>query len=161
MLRKISLFLGSEKSADILIMKAHLLCEYYLNQLLILREICSAKDLESWTFHEKIEKTLDLNNEKEKLIFDYVNRLNRLRNKVGHELEYTLSESDVDSLGYVQGKEYILNKYEVGTDIERLRNILTTIVVDTALLLITTVNKEKSKTKSLPATPAKDIPDKK
>ncbi len=156
LIKKINLYLGSEKSADILIIKSHLICEYYMNQLLILREICSAKKLERWNFYEKIKKTLNLNNEAEKLTFNYVNQLTKLRNKVGHKLEYTLSESDVDSLGYIQGKDYILNKYEIETDIERLRNILTTIIINVALLLINTVISEKGETKSLPKISKKD-----
>ena len=150
--KKIKTFLSDEKPSDVLIIKAHLLCEYYINQLLILREICSVKEMESFTFHEKIEKVFDLNNVEEKITFDYVNRLNRLRNKVGHELDYTLSESDVDLLGYVQGKEYIFQKYDYETDIERLRNVLNTIVIQTALLLIKSVRAEKRKNESLTET---------
>ncbi|MES2416224.1 MAG: hypothetical protein V4504_00790 [Patescibacteria group bacterium] len=147
LIKKINKFLSEEKSADILIIKAHLLCEYYVNQILILREKCSHKEVESLTFKEKITKALDLNDTGEKLIFDYINKLNKLRNKVGHELEYTLSESDVDSLGYVQGKEYILNKFEHETDLERLRSVLNTIVIKTALLLINSVDLERKKIK--------------
>lgn len=150
LLRKINLFLDPEKPEDILIIKAHLLCEYYVNQLLILRETCSAKELESLTFNEKIKKAFKLDDKDEKLVFDYANRLNKLRNKVGHELDYTLSESDVDSLGYVQGKDYILNKYEFETDKERLQNILTTIVIHTALLLINIVRSERKGSETLP-----------
>ena len=131
-----------------MIIKSHLLSEYYINQILILREICSVKDIETWTFHEKIEKALNLTNAEEKLIFDYNNRLNKLRNKVGHELEYSLSESDIDSLGYVQGKDYILNKYEIETDLERLRSMLNNIVINTALILINSIAEEKKKEKN-------------
>ena len=151
LLTKIKIFLSKEKPADILIIKAHLLCEYYVNQLLVLREICTAKELESLTFYEKIEKAFVLTDKKEKLTFDCVHRLNKLRNKVGHELEYSLSESDVDSLGYAQGKDYILNKYDVETNTERLHDVLTNIVIEIALLLINTVESEKKKKKISPS----------
>ncbi|MEK7579277.1 MAG: hypothetical protein AAB460_01970 [Patescibacteria group bacterium] len=152
LIKKIKTFLSDEKPSDILIIKAHLLCEYYINQILILREACSLKDMESFTFNEKIQKAFNLDDLLEKRTFDYVNRLNKLRNKVGHELEYTLSESDVDALGYVQGKEYILEKYDYETDLERLRNVLNTIVIDTALLLISSIKVERQKVKTTPET---------
>jgi hypothetical protein len=144
---KIDKFLSDEKPADILIIKAHLLCEYYVNQLLVFREKCSHQELESLTFNQKINKAFNLSDKKEKVSFDYTNKLNKLRNKVGHELEYSLSESDIDTLGYVQGKEYILNKYDHETDVERLRSILNTIVINVALLLINNVMVEKKKPK--------------
>ena len=153
LIQKINKFLSDEKPSDILIIKAHLLCEYYINQILILRETCSVKDIESLTFNEKIQKAFNLNDKDEKLIFDYTNRLNKLRNKVGHELEYSLSESDVDSLGYIQGKEYILEKYDYETDIERLRTILRLIVIQTALLLIGSVKKEKASKETVKISP--------
>lgn len=147
LIKKINKFLSDEKPADILIIKAHLLCEYYINQLLIFREKCSHQELESLTFSQKINKTFSLNDKNEKISFDYINKLNKLRNKVGHELEYSLSESDIDALGYVQGKEYIVNKYDHETDVERLRSILNTIVINIALLLINSVMIEKKKIK--------------
>lgn len=145
---KIDTFLSEGKPADVLIIKAHLLCEYYINHLLILNGICTAAALKSLPFsakREKVKPLFDFDNADHKKSFELLGRLNELRNKVGHELEYKLSESDVDNLGYMQGKQYILDKYDVETDTERLRNILTDLVINIALILINSVRKEKKK----------------
>lgn len=150
LLKKVNIFLSEDKPADVLIIKAHLLCEYYINQLLILKEICSAKDIESQSFYQKMEKArtvFNFQDDLQKKAFEKIGRLNKLRNEVGHELNYALSESDVDALGYLDGKQYILDKYDVETDIERLRSILISVVVSIALLLMTIIKTEKQKIK--------------
>lgn len=53
LVKKINKFLSNEKPADILIIKAHLLCEYYVNQLIVFREKCSHQELESLTFNQQ------------------------------------------------------------------------------------------------------------
>lgn len=52
----------------------------------------------------------------------------------------------MDSLGFEQGKEYILNKYKFENDEERLRDVLETIIIETAILLIRDVRKVKKAT---------------
>lgn len=151
LIKKLNTFLSNEKPADVLIIKAHLLCEYYLNHLLILKDVCTAGQVETLPFSVKKEKAKDLydaQDKQKKQLFDLLGRLNKLRNKVGHELAYSLSESDVDSLGYLEGKQYILDKYNVETDTERLRDLLIKLVIQTAMLLITAIREEKKKDKS-------------
>ncbi len=146
LLKKIKNFLSSDKPADVLIIKAHLLCEYYMNHILILKEVCSAKDIESQSFFQKVEKIkgiLNFQDEIQVKTFQKISLLNKLRNKVGHELTYSLSESDVDALGYLEGRQYILDKYDVETDLERLRGILISTVVGIALVLMTMIRSTK------------------
>jgi len=140
---KIDKFLDKGKPSDILIIKSHLICEYYINQILILKEICNAKELFELKFSEKVTKALDNSKEKQKIIGSKINALNKLRNKVGHELEYVLSEADIDNLGYRDGKEYILDKYEHSNLEDLLRSVLKKIVIDLGLFLFDLVYEEK------------------
>ena len=137
-----------DSPSDTLIIKAHLLCEYYVNQLLILRGLCSFKEVDSLKFWEKIKKAFENGKPNEKLAFNYLNQLNKLRNRVGHELEYSLSESDVDSLGYVAGKDYILEKYKSDTNERRLRAVLERIVLCIAFIAINAIRDEIAKNES-------------
>lgn len=142
---KLIKFLINGTSPDILIIKSHLICEYYLNQILILKEICSANNINTMVFAEKNNKALDQSVLNEKLSYDSLKILNNLRNKVGHELEYVLSESDIDNLGFLRGKNYILDKYSFETLSDQLRSILTDVVIDIAMVLFKLVETEKSK----------------
>jgi len=141
---KLVRFLSPQTPPDVLIIKSHLICEYYLNQILILKGICSADQINNLSFSEKNEKALDKNIIIEKSSYDALKILNKLRNKVGHELEYVLSESDVDSLGFIQGKEYILNKYDFETLAEQLRDTLTDVVINIAVRLFKLVEAQKT-----------------
>ncbi len=127
---KIVKFLPRESPSDVLIIKSHLICEYYINQILILKDICSAKQINKLTFYDKLQKSFNLDDKDQRKMFERIERLNKLRNKVGHELEYILSESDVDNLGYIVGKEYILEKYDFETLSDLLRNTLLLLVID-------------------------------
>jgi|GEM_PF-2965161 len=146
---KINKFLSAEKPSDVLIIKAHLICEYYLNQILIVKNISNAQEIDKLGFYEKVNKALNIQNHEEKKLRERLIKLNKLRNKVGHELEYILSEFDVDSLGYLTGKEYILSKYDFDTIQELLRYTLCLIVIDIAMLVFGFVSNEKMTRKFL------------
>ena len=142
---KIEKFLSAEKPADVLIVKSHLICEYYLNQILILKDLCSAREIDKLDFFEKANKALDLNDVNQKNIYDRLLRLNKLRNKIGHELEYELSESDVDGLGYYLGKSYVIDKYEYSNLKKLLLRVLIVIVIDVSLLVLDLISEIKKK----------------
>lgn len=142
---KLNKFLSEDKPPDVLIIKAHLICEYYIDQILVLEDICPVKDMRRLAFSQKLEKVEDKLSEVQKESLNALRTLNTLRNKVGHELEYTLSEFDVDSLGFFRGKDYVLEKYDFEDLSESLRNTLTHIVVDSALLVFTIVDVKKNK----------------
>lgn len=146
--QKINAFMSVDKPDDILILKAHLLCEYYINQILIINDIPRGQT-ESLTFAQKIDL---LSKQKIGLLTEEIRtlqKLNRLRNKVGHELEFNLSESDVDEIGYtLLEKDYIVKKYEFDDNKKLLRELLISIIMSTAvsLSLYTEdyINKKKS-----------------
>lgn len=140
---KLKRFLSKESPSDVLIIKAHLICEYYLNQILILKDLCTSRDLYKLTFHEKSEKALSKADKKENDSLEAIKKLNRLRNKIGHELEYSLSESDVDELGFLRGKDYVIEKYDFETLPDLLRNTLTVIVIDLSFLVFQLVVSQK------------------
>lgn len=145
---KIEKFLSKEKSSDVLIIKSHLICEYYINQILIIKELCKAKEVKDLDFYHKVNKALSINNPEEKILHEKIIELNKLRNKVGHELEYILSESDVDSLGYISGKDYILEKYKFTDMHELLRRTLIMIAIDISILLFKLVYRIKIQEKT-------------
>lgn len=142
---KIDKFLSKEKPSDVLIIKSHLICEYYINQILIVKGVCVAKEINKLTFFDKVNKSFDTNVPEQKNIHEKMIGLNKLRNKVGHELEYILSESDVDTLGYITGKEYVLEKYDYPEIEDLLRNTLVMIVIDISMHLFQIISTEKTK----------------
>lgn len=125
---KIQKFLKDEDKADLLIIKSHLLCEYYLNQILVLEDKCEGGKLDDLTFSQKLEKALNSDSSFDSKTKKIVSKLNSIRNKVGHELEYQLSESDLDRLGFVIGKEYLVEKYKQKEDIGKLKYCLRTAI---------------------------------
>ncbi len=105
------------KSADLeyIALRAHLLAEYYLNHLLILK--CGShklEDIENLSFYSKVCKLKELNiNHLESWVINLLLKLNKIRNNLSHSLEYKISEADIDSLGFSFGKEYIYRKFSI------------------------------------------------
>lgn len=141
--KKIQEHISVEKSPDILILKSHLICEYYLNQILIVKELTTLRELDSLNFYKKANMVVD---KKDSIkLLKKILKLNKLRNKIGHELEYKLSESDIDTIGYIEGKKYINNKYEINDIKMLLINILIEIIIETAMLLFNEITSDKIK----------------
>lgn len=94
---------------EMLLLKGHLLAEYYLSILLVLHDEDPGVLTES--FFTKLNKC-----ESKKLLSKPVTgslkKMNDLRNRMSHELEYSISESDIDSIGMPYGKEYVIQKLE-------------------------------------------------
>lgn len=141
--QKIDTYLADTQSSDVLIIKAHLICEYYLNQILLVKEVCDSNEMKKLSFFDKTQKAFDMNSPYEKIIYRKLKALNDIRNKTGHELEYTLTESDVDALGYINGKEYVLIKYDFDEIQKTLHHILIDTVLDVSLCLFRLIKKEK------------------
>jgi hypothetical protein len=141
--QKIDTYLADTQSPEVLIIKSHLICEYYLNQILLVKEVCDSNEMRKFTFFDKTQKAFDLNNSFEKYIYRKVKALNDIRNKTGHELEYILTESDVDTLGYINGKEYVLKKYDFDNIEKTLHFILVDTVLDVSLCLFRLITREK------------------
>jgi hypothetical protein len=145
--QKIDTYLTDTQPPEVLIIKSHLICEYYLNQILLIKELCESNQMRRLTFFDKTQKAFDLSNDFEKFIYRRVKALNDIRNKTGHELEYILTESDVDDLGYVTGKKYVLKKYDFDNIQKTLHYILVDTVLDVSLCLFELISKEKEELK--------------
>ena len=141
---KLKRFLAKENAPDVLIIKAHLICEYYLTQVLILKESYTSNELYKLSFSEKLEKALDKADKIEDFSYKQIKKLNKLRNKIGHELEYSLSEADIDELGFLRGKEYIFEKYDYETLPDLLRTTLKEIIVNVSFIVFKLVQNQKS-----------------
>lgn len=106
--------LPSSLDTTSLLLKGHLLSEYHLGILLVL--FGENHDILEKTFFEKINRCQVMKILDERNIGSLI-RLNKLRNRMAHELEYVISESDVDFIGMIFGKEYVIEKLEsVGTE---------------------------------------------
>lgn len=121
----------------IVLLRSHLLVEYYLNQLIIIYGgVSGYKKCEEADFFEKIDYIEQL-----KLILpercDAIRRLNKIRNKLSHELEYEISESDIDSIGFCLGKGYIAEKFKKEMSSEKLLDYVLRMVVIFAYIPIT------------------------
>ena len=94
----------------LMVLKAHLLAEYYIDQLISL-EIRRGDIIlnNSFNFYQKliVIKSLDL---MENYLWDSIEALNRLRNRCAHDMDYKISETDIDKLGFPQGREYAKEK---------------------------------------------------
>lgn len=90
----------------LMILKALLLAEYYIDQLISL-EIPRGDIIldNNFTFAQKLTilKSLDIMDHN---LWDSLNALNKLRNRGAHDMEYKISETDIDKIGFSQGKDY-------------------------------------------------------
>jgi hypothetical protein len=120
-----------------------------MNQILIVKDLCKANQIKNLSFFEKLSKSFDQKNGSERDLYYKMTQLNKLRNKLGHELEYVLSESDVDELGYINGKEYVFEKYDFVEIDDLLRNTLIAFVADVSLFLFNLIYLEKEERKQV------------
>ena len=90
----------------LMVLKALLLAEYYIDQIISL-EIPRGDILldNNFTFSQKliIVKALNI---MDNGLWDSINALNKLRNRGAHDMEYKISETDIDKIGFPQGKAY-------------------------------------------------------
>jgi hypothetical protein len=118
-----------ETDISVILLKGHLLIEYYLDQIILLF-FDKEKDLRKLSFFEKIRIV------EERKIFDKTGwvvdniikklyAINNVRNNLAHDLGFTITESELDSIGYTFGREYVLKKFaDSNDDKPQLNNIL-------------------------------------
>jgi|GEM_PF-2013463 len=122
------------ENLEMLILKSHLLAEYYLNDLVLINFQYSYKKLSDpyYGFKRKID---DLRSKK---IFDdweyrSLSVLNSIRNNMSHTLHYSIGKSDIDNLGQIihnqNNFDYVLIKNKSKDNKELLINILVRIIV--------------------------------
>lgn len=91
------------------LLKGHLLVENYMSSLVVLL-YDTELNVSRLSFYDKVKRI-----EEKKIINpNYVRSLfalNDLRNAIAHELEYKVTESSIDSIGFYLGKEYIIQKH--------------------------------------------------
>jgi len=118
-------FKKSIKSTDgevTMILRAHLLAEYYLNRLIEIELPCGYFiTKEKLSFYNKIAivKALDVLTEK-KGIESSLYELNSLRNRCAHVINYIISEDDVDRIGLPLGQRYTQSKFNFLKDVKGL-----------------------------------------
>lgn len=103
---------GIELDPVLMVLKAHLLAEYYLDQLIAL-EIPRGDVIvdRGFSFSQKLTILKSLNITKNDIL-DLLDALNQLRNRCAHDMEYAISEADIDRIGLPQGKSYFELKEE-------------------------------------------------
>lgn len=115
---KIRTHLPPELTEEILVLRSHLITEYYLNSLLALtlpvREGYRFSS-DRVRFSDKIKKVLELELLQPNEI-EAISRLNKLRNKFAHDINYKVSEADLDFIGFCFGKSYMTDKYSPKDD---------------------------------------------
>lgn len=98
---------GSNLDEVTMILRTHLLAEYYLNHIIMAQMARGDILTESRiSFSQKIIIVEALNVVRKKLI-DSLKRLNKVRNDCTHSLDYKITESDVDKIGGPFGQDYL------------------------------------------------------
>lgn len=108
---------GDSSSA---LLKGHLLVEHYLDHIMIL--IFDKKaNVQKKSFYIKVSelKQTKCFHEHETTIACLF-ALNKVRNEMAHQLDFKITRSQIDSIGYFLGKEYILKRYNPEYDERKL-----------------------------------------
>ncbi len=97
---------GTDLDETTIILRSHLLAEYYLDHFLL--ESLARGDLitdSRITFSTKLQvvEALDI---LPRAFVDSVRNLNVVRNRCAHSLDYKVTESDIDKIGRPFGKDY-------------------------------------------------------
>lgn len=115
------------QDSGLIFLKFHLLIEYIINQIIILysgsEDGYKKSDDDFFDKVNYMETLKDLGIKGKET--ESLRRLNKVRNKLSHELEYKISESDIDSIGFCLGEEYIMHKFKLDFyKEENIKNLL-------------------------------------
>jgi len=104
-------------------LRTHLLAEYYLDQIIVVS--LARGDLlvnQHLTFYNKMSvvKAIDVVDDR---TMDALAALNNLRNRCAHDMDYQISETDVDKVGRPFGLQYTREKHKDGHDLKFLLNL--------------------------------------
>lgn len=104
--------IAKETDLSIILIRGHLLVEYYLS-LLILLEYDKTERIDRLGFFYKIKKMENAQTIKlSQNVIQSLYKLNDLRNNLAHNLEFKISIPDIDTIGFSFGREYVLSKYK-------------------------------------------------
>lgn len=119
-----------------MILKCHLLAEYNLDQILILQVPRGDMIVDGrFQFSEKltIVEALDV---LDKETVDSLRKLNAVRNSCSHELNYEVTDRDLDKIGSVFPEQYLVDKKKSGDDKKALlHRVLMEVMVGLALCI--------------------------
>ena len=114
--------INRQPDSVLVILRSHLLVEYYLDKIIILKIPRGDIIIEgNFSFWQKLMIVKSLNILSSYLV-DSLKNLNKIRNDCSHVLEYKISESDIDKIGRPFTSEYIKLKSERFSSIETLLN---------------------------------------
>lgn len=103
-----------------ILLKGHLLAEHYLDHVMLIVFDKEAK-VDKKSFYVKIKELQDKNCFREhKVTIACLYSLNKIRNELAHRLDFEVTLSQIDTIGYHLGKEYILRRYRDDKDIKEL-----------------------------------------
>ena len=115
---------GHSKDVSI-ILRCHLLAEYFLDQIILVTLLRGDLIITDGhlTFTNKLllVKSLNVINDD---ILTSVKHLNAVRNNCSHQMDYNISEADIDLIGRPFGKEYSKSKQEIKKIDDLLKNTL-------------------------------------
>lgn len=109
-------------SGDIssILLKGHLLLEYYLDHVMLLTFDKKAQ-LHKKSFFNKVSELKGTGCFPDhEIIISCLYSLNKVRNDLAHKLDFKLVMSQIDSIGYNLGKEYVLKRYAVDMEERKL-----------------------------------------
>ncbi len=111
---------GSNLDEVTMVLRSHLLAEYYFDHILLANIPRGDMLIENkFTFWQKITIVESLNIVAKEVI-DSIKGLNAVRNSCAHSLEYKISESDVDKIGRPFGKKYLDDKMNRNKSVKEL-----------------------------------------
>lgn len=115
---------NKETDLSNILLKGHLFIEALLEELLAAYSLNKQFSIGRASFYKKVDKLSDLcaknqtltPTEKEQLnnLIPLLHALNSVRNNLAHDLNFKVSEADINKIGINIGSEFILQKYETG-----------------------------------------------
>ena len=115
-------YIEKEKDLSVILLKSHLLIEYYLDHLILLLKE-NHGNLRRIGFYEKLqilEKQSPFFKKPGGTMLKSLYALNNVRNNLAHQLNFEISQSELDAIGYEIGREYIIEKYKINGDRRKL-----------------------------------------
>lgn len=113
-----------------IVLRLHLLAEFFLDQIIIAKLSRGDLLVDHFTFIQKL-RIVDSFSVLEHKEVDSLRNLNTVRNRCSHDLDYQLTESDIDRIGRPFGKQYADIKTENHENIKNLLiNTLQVVIID-------------------------------
>lgn len=127
------------------ILRSHLIAEYYINQIIITYldngKIITSKG--NFSFHQKLLLIKSFNIINEKTI-TAIEQLNNVRNNCSHQIDYKLTEDEIDKIGYSLLGKAFTNSKKIRSDYALLKYVIFYIIsgLEGALLQISNTGKK-------------------